>query len=117
MRAAIICAALALAMAPAAAMTKKFDGVWAIDVKTTVGECEPRIAGTVTIEDGQVVASSGEQIGVWGYVEDNGTISTRFTQGQAMLRANGTAKGAKASGAWSSNTNYCGGTWSALREK
>ena len=117
MRFALAVMALALAAAPASAMSKKFDGVWSVEVRTTVGDCTPEVAGTVTIADGQVVASSGASIGVWGYVEDNGTVSTRFTQGQAMLRASGTARGATASGAWSSNTNYCGGTWKAQREK
>ena len=109
--------AAALAAAPALAFSSKFDGNWSVDLRTTVGECQQGVAGEVTVQEGRIVASSGEKIEAWGYIEDNGVVVARFTQGQAMLRANGTIKGAKASGAWSSNTNYCGGTRTAQRAK
>lgn len=109
--------AAVLAATPALAFSSKFDGSWSVDLRTTVGECQQELAGEVTVQEGRIVASSGENIEAWGYIEDTGTVVARFTQGQAMLRASGAIKGAKASGAWSSNTNYCGGTWTALRAK
>ncbi len=117
MRLAVLIFGAAFVAAPAHAFTSKFDGDWSVALRTTVGECPQSTDGTVRIAEGRVVASSGEGVGVWGYVEDSGAVSARFTQGEAMLRANGTIKGAKASGAWSSNTNYCGGTWTAQRAK
>ncbi|MDE2362307.1 MAG: hypothetical protein KGM42_06475 [Hyphomicrobiales bacterium] len=117
MRGFLFAAALVAGAQPASAFSNKFDGVWTVDVRTTVGDCQPEIEGAVTIEGGRVVASSGADIAVWGYVEDSGDVSARFTQGQAVLRASGKARAAAAGGAWSSNTNYCGGVWSARREK
>ncbi|MCB1540540.1 MAG: hypothetical protein KDJ25_06715 [Rhodoblastus sp.] len=116
MRALIFCMALALA-APAAAFPRNFDGDWQVEARTTVGECRPEVAGTVRIEGGRVVASSAEGVAVWGYLEDNGDIAARFTAGPKMARANGRLKGATGSGAWSSNTDYCGGTWKAQKTK
>ena len=72
-------------------------------------------SGTVRIEGGRVVGSSAQDVEVWGYLEDNGDISTRFTAGQTRARANGKLTGAAGSGSWSSNTDYCGGTWKARR--
>ncbi len=112
-----IAIAVALAALPAAAMTQKFDGEWTVEARTTVGACQPEVAGTVTVQDGRVVASSGADIGVWGYIEADGVVSARFTQGQAMLRVQGALKDASGSGTWSSNTNYCGGKWTAQRMK
>ena len=116
MRLLIVGLTLALA-APAAAFPRQFDGDWQVEARTTVGECAPDIAGTVHIEGGRVVASSVQNVEVWGYLEDNGDISARFTAGQKMARANGKLKGGAGSGAWSSNTDYCGGTWQAQKAK
>ena len=116
MRLAIVCMSVALA-APVAAFPRSFDGDWQVEARTTVGECAPGVSGTVRIEGGRVVASSADGVQVWGYLEDNGDISTRFTAGQKMARANGRLKGASGSGAWSSNTDYCGGTWKAQKAK
>ena len=115
MRRLVLAGALALAASQANALPASFDGEWAVDVRTTVGDCQPEIAGTVTVQGGHVVAVSGAAIEAWGYIENNGDLSARFTQGQAMLRAQGKLKGKTGAGAWSSNTNYCGGKWTARR--
>ena len=116
MRLVILCASMAFAL-PAAAFPRNFDGDWQVEARTTVGECRPEVAGTVRIEGGRVVASSAEGVAVWGYLEDNGDIAARFTAGQKMARANGRLKSASGSGAWSSNTDYCGGVWKAQKAK
>jgi hypothetical protein len=115
MRRFLFAGAFALAASYAHALPASFDGEWSVDARTSVGDCQPEVAGTVTIQGGHVVAASGASIAAWGYIEDNGDISARFTQGQAMLRAQGKLKGKAGSGAWSSNTNYCGGKWTAHR--
>ena len=117
MRRMLFVAAFGLAASAAGAFPQNYDGVWDVDVTTTVGQCEPEIAGTVTIQGGHVVASSGPDVAVWGYVEDDGVVSARFTQGQDILRAQGNLRGGQGSGAWSSNTKYCGGKWTARRER
>lgn len=116
MRALLLCLSLALAT-PAVAFPKDFDGDWTVEARTTVGDCAPEVSGTVRIEGGRVVASSAEGVAVWGYIDEGGAIAARFTTDQHMARANGKLKGAAGTGAWSSNTNYCGGVWKARREK
>lgn len=116
MRFALVCIVVALA-APAAAFPSQYDGDWQVEAHTTVGECAHDVSGTVRIEGGRVVGSSAEGVEVWGYLEDNGDISARFTAGQKMARANGKLKGMSGSGAWSSNTDYCGGVWKAQKAK
>ena len=115
----VLSGALALAATGAAALPTTFDGDWKVDVRTTVGDCQPEVAGVIKVEGGRVVAVSdgaiAASIEAWGYVEANGDLSARFTQGQAMLRASGRLKGRTGAGAWSSNTNYCGGKWTAQR--
>jgi len=116
MRFALVLACVAFA-APASAFPRSFDGDWQVEARTTVGNCAPEVSGTVHIEGGRVVASSTAGVEVWGYLEDNGDISARFTAGQKMARGNGKLKGAAGSGAWSSNTDYCGGVWTAHKAK
>jgi len=116
MRVALAFLAVALS-APASAFPRQYDGDWQVEARTTVGNCPPEASGTVRIEGGRVVGSSAQDVEVWGYLEDNGDISTRFTAGQKMARANGKLKGMSGSGAWSSNTDYCGGVWKAQKAK
>ena len=117
MRRALVLLAIGLAASPAAALPTDFDGDWQVDARTTVGDCEPEIMATVHVQDGRVVASDAADadVAVWGYIEDGGAVSARFTQGPDMLRASGKLREKAGTGAWSSNTRYCGGTWTAWR--
>lgn len=108
---------LALAATPALAFTRDYDGEWAAEARTTVGACAPSAMGTVTIRGGRVVDSSEPNVAVWGYVDDKNDISARFTKDGHVFRASGKIKARGAHGAWSSNTDNCGGTWSAQRRK
>lgn len=117
MRAALALLAGLLAAGPAFAFSRAYDGDWAVDARTTVGSCTPQAAGTVAIRDGKVAGASEPDVGVWGYVDSTGDISARFTTGQHVFRASGKMKKTSASGAWSSNTNYCGGVWTAHKAR
>jgi hypothetical protein len=114
MRLGLAALALCLGAAPAAALSADFDGDWQVSARTTVGDCAPEVSGMVSVQGGHVVASSAPGVAAWGYIED-GVVSARFTQGQRMARANGKLKSAGGSGVWSSNTDYCGGTWTARK--
>lgn len=92
------------------------NGRWIIEATTTVGECSTLIPPSVQIIDGKIVASPGPALSSWGYVDDEGTIVARFTgQGERVARFHGTLRGGRGSGAWSSSTDLCGGTWRASR--
>ncbi len=102
-----------------------FDGRWTIEQTTTVGNCPQLIPGAVVIQGDQIVEATGGaaaaniSVAPWGYVESDGTIVARFTLPDGrVVRAHGQLRaGAGAgSGAWSSNSDYCGGSWRAQRE-
>lgn len=92
------------------------NGVWRIDATTTVGACQTLIPPTLEIVDKKVMASPGPALSAWGYVDEEGTLVARFTgAGDRVARLHGTLRGDRFSGAWSSSTDLCGGTWSAAR--
>lgn len=93
-----------------------FDGGWTIETATTVGNCAPLIPSAIAIQDRKVVEAAGGGTAAWGYVENDGVIVARFTgQDGRTARANGQLRGDAGSGAWSSNTDLCGGAWRAYR--
>jgi hypothetical protein len=113
LRAKLLAAGLLILSPLSAAAQTSHDGRWNVDVVTTVGKCEPSARTVVTIKDNRVVAIDAGSVDAWGYIDDANTFVGHFSQGQRVLRANGTVKGGAASGAWSSNTDYCGGDWTA----
>ncbi len=93
-------------------------GRWNIEATTTVGECPTLIPPSVDIIDSKIVASPGPALSSWGYVDEEGTIVARFTgQGERVARFHGTLRSGRGSGAWSSSTDLCGGTWRAARSE
>lgn len=93
----------------------RYDGVWEFSSTTTSGSCPSIAPGDVTIQDSRVVSANGGGAEPWGYVESDGTFVARFTTGEHVSRANGSLRGDSGSGAWSSSTDFCGGTWRAQR--
>lgn len=88
------------------------NGGWRIEAATTVGQCNGLIPAELTIADSKV---SGGPSDVWGYVDGEGQIVARFTSGGHISRFHGNLRGGHGSGAWSSSTDFCGGTWRATR--
>lgn len=94
-----------------------FDGRWSIAQATTVGNCPQLVPGAVVIQGDRIVEAAGGAASPWGYVESDGTIVARFTdQGGRVVRANGRLHAGSGTGAWSSSSDYCGGSWRAQRE-
>jgi len=92
------------------------NGSWTVEATTTVGECATLIPTSLEIADNRLTAAAGAQASAWGYVDQDGSIVARFTgAGERVARLHGTMRGGKASGAWSSSTDMCGGVWRAWR--
>ncbi len=51
----------------------------------------------------------------WGYIDETNTFVGHFSSGEKVLRANGSVLGEFAKGPWSSQTEFCGGTWTARK--
>lgn len=93
------------------------NGSWTVESTTSVGSCPSLIPSTLEIADGKIAAANGAQVQSWGYVDETGNIVARFTgAGEHVARFHGTLKGGKGSGAWSSSTDMCGGTWKAAQQ-
>jgi hypothetical protein len=95
--------------------SRAYDGKWRVALQTTVGNCPASADVVVTVKDAKIVGIDGANAEPWGYVDAANTVVGRFSQGERALRANGAVKGATASGAWSANTDYCGGRWTATK--
>jgi hypothetical protein len=107
----------AVAIPVAAHAATSHDGVWIVDGTTDVGTCAKTFHGAFKVEGDAIAGVDAGAANVVGYVDASGEGWARLTAGSAVARAQGKFKGTIASGAWSSNTNYCGGRWHASRAK
>jgi len=98
------------------AQPQAFDGAWAIEAVTTVGDCVALVPASLTIHDRKITGAADIATTLWGYVEGDGAIVARFTGHDGRtVRAHGRLRNGGGSGAWSSNTDMCGGVWRAYR--
>lgn len=92
------------------------NGGWRIEAVTTVGRCPDLIPTSLDIAEGKVTGAPSLAGEAWGYVDGEGQIVARFTSsGGHIARFHGNLRGGHGSGAWSSSTDFCGGTWRATR--
>jgi hypothetical protein len=93
-----------------------FDGSWTFEVTTTVGSCPQTVSSIVGIRENRIAAVDENGVAPWGYVDSDGTLVARFTRKDGgVARVHGLLHGSAGSGAWSSSTDMCGGTWRASR--
>jgi hypothetical protein len=102
---------LALPIFPAQAASH--DGRWAIEFDTQVGSCEPAFGWPFEVAEGRVAGAEGAE--ARGFIAPDGLTSLVFVSGKNVFRAQGEIKPAGGSGAWSSNTAYCGGRWKLMK--
>ena len=117
MRILIACFLLSAATPALAASAPSFDGLWSVEGTTDVGPCEKTIHGEIRIEHNDIVAAEGAEAQAVGSIDNSGSVWARLTSAAGQARANGRFHGASASGAWSSNTAYCGGRWTARKAR
>ncbi len=116
MRASKILVALILASGlpfVALAQGASHDGQWRVELQTTVGNCASSGETVVTIKQYRIVGISAFGVTPWGYVDETNTFVGHFTSGRKVVRANGEVGSTSAHGPWSSETDYCGGLWTA----
>jgi hypothetical protein len=93
------------------------NGSWSVEATTSVGNCASLIPSRLQIADNKIASAEGAPVASWGYVDEGGNIVARFTgEGEHVARFHGTLKGGKGSGAWSSSTDMCGGTWRGAQQ-
>jgi hypothetical protein len=95
----------------------KANGVWSVQAITSVGACSNLIPDSLVIVDNKITETTGANVSVWGYVDETGAITARFTSSdEHVARFHGRFKGSNGAGAWSSSTDLCGGSWRAVRQ-
>lgn len=114
-------AALALAYAPIAAQAEKarglvsHDGVYSVEVYTQSGACDRVYRWTINVAGGRVVSGGDGFMQASGRISENGAVSLAFRRDNQVANVTGRVKGGAASGAWSSPTMQCAGSWRAAR--
>ncbi|RFB78229.1 hypothetical protein [Methylovirgula sp. 4M-Z18] len=109
----VLCAAVFSTHAFAAS----FDGTWHVIGKTTVGDCTKSVSGDVSIRDNRIYRTDENPDDMIGAVNDDGTAWAHLEQDGHVVRASGHLHPRNATGAWASNSDECGGTWTAVKQK
>lgn len=97
----------------------KFDGTYGIEVATLDGTCGGS-HWTVEVVHGQITSIAPNTYNAYatGLIEDDGTVSMSLHGGNGdVVHVGGTVKTASGTGAWSSPTLLCGGTWRADKQR
>jgi hypothetical protein len=93
------------------------NGSWSVQATTSVGSCSSLIPDSLVIVDNKISETTGANVSVWGYIDETGGITARFTSSdEHVARFHGRFRGSNGAGAWSSSTDLCGGSWRAVRQ-
>ena len=93
------------------------NGSWSVQATTSVGSCSNLIPDSLVIVDNKISETTGANVSVWGYIDETGAITARFTSSDGhVARFHGRFRGSNGAGAWSSSTDLCGGSWRAVRQ-
>ena len=94
------------------------NGSWSVQATTSVGSCSSLIPDSLVIVDNKISETTGTNVSVWGYIDETGAITARFTSSdEHVARFHGRFRGSNGAGAWSSSTDLCGGSWRAVRQQ
>jgi hypothetical protein len=99
-------------------LTRGFDGTYRVEITTTDGQgaCATSYAGTITVQNFRVVATSDPLATAAGGILDDGTVSLALHRNDQIANVGGKIQGRMGKGFWSSPTALCGGLWHAERE-
>ncbi|ACK49341.1 conserved hypothetical protein [Methylocella silvestris BL2] len=91
------------------------DGVYAVEIHTRTGGCDPVYRWTITVSAGRVSSPVDGFMQASGKINAQGGVSLAFRRDNQVANVAGKVKGRLASGTWSSPTLQCAGFWSAVR--
>lgn len=113
---------VAVAATPSHAAGKKharsqaYDGLWSVSIRTQVGPCDASYRYPARIVGGIIrQADSDLSYQVSGAVVSSGAIMVTVSKGLGIATGYGRLRGATGYGRWSTASNQCYGTWSAMR--
>lgn len=91
------------------------EGRWRITLQTEIGSCPKRIETTAFVRKGDIEPDAGGALKASGAFDTGEAMWARLTRGKELYRLQGRIGRGRGKGAWSSNTQMCGGTWMAVR--
>jgi hypothetical protein len=106
---------LALSAYPASGQAATYDGRWSVSVVTRSGNCDS-YRWNLGITEGHVTDVEGQKGSSSGGIAPNGKVAITLARASDTLSVTGLARGAAASGSWSSPSRSCSGTWDARKE-
>ncbi|WP_457092964.1 hypothetical protein [Microvirga sp. P5_D2] len=103
-----------LAIPPAHAQTRQFDGTWSVEVVTEQGSCDRAYRYSVIVQNGQARYGGPENFDINGQVRSNGSVAASISRGQDRANVSGRLSGATGRGSWTtSGGRTCSGYWNA----
>ena len=103
-------------LATSAAAAENHDGVYAVDIVTRQGACDRAYHWTIAVSGGRISSGADALMQASGQIDGRGNVSLAFRRDNNVAHVTGRVKGNAGSGAWSSPTMQCGGSWSAARQ-
>lgn len=107
--AAALCGALLLAGSATAGTS--YDGIWAVEIVASNGDCPARVI-PIAVEDGRIRYSAFGATAD-GAIAADGSLSVSFAHAADVVRARGAVAAGSGSGSWRSSE--CEGSWTARR--
>jgi hypothetical protein len=100
----------------AGAMRQNHDGIYAVDITTRKGSCDRDYHWLIAVSGGRVSSAGDALMEASGRISRRGIVALAFERfGQVATATGKLARGA-GSGAWSSPTMQCAGSWRATRQ-
>jgi hypothetical protein len=114
----ILCGALfgLLAITPAMAAQKDYNGRWSISATTEQGHCVEDFRLSISISNGMAYVVGHSVNGSKKAISENGQVNIKYVEGNDVITAKGALKGRSGSGKWAFPAFRCIGHWHAERK-
>jgi hypothetical protein len=98
------------------AMRQNHDGIYAVDITTRQGRCDRDYHWLIAVSGGRVSSAGDMLMEASGRISRRGIVALAFERFGQVAMATGKLTRGAGSGAWSSPTMQCAGSWRATRQ-
>jgi hypothetical protein len=98
------------------AMRQDHDGIYAVDITTRQGKCDRDYHWLIAVTGGRVSSAGDALMEASGRISRRGIVALAFERFGQVAMATGKLTRGAGSGAWSSPTMQCAGSWRATRQ-
>jgi hypothetical protein len=97
-------------------MRQNHDGIYAVDITTRHGRCNRDYHWLIAVSGGRVSSAGDMLMEASGRISRRGIVALAFERFGQVAMATGKLTRGSGSGAWSSPTMQCAGSWRATRQ-